>query len=480
MRIVITGAGFTGVQLAQLLVNEKHNVVLIENDEEIARHAADRLDCTVITADGNNLETLEKAGIAKADALVCLTSNDEVNMITCSLVDSVYPEILKIARVRNYAYYVNTAAARKTHANTFTGKHRPLYGIDFMIHPDVEAADAIVKAVESGAVSNVVTFGDSQMQISRVTVMKGSAIAGSKLFELKNVTDIPMLVSYIEFDGKPSLPTGATEIFAGCTLGILSKKDDVPKILELCGSKQQELRKIAIIGAGRIGTLVADKIIEPHRNGLLKFFGANSRKAAQKVVIIDKDDQLTKNASERFPEASVCRGDAADEIFLQEEGIPSFDLAICATHNHEMNMVLAAYLESLGVKQSIALVNSSAFGSIAQKLGIDVTVALKDVVVDSIMSHMRGKSVKEIHTVTNGDFEIIECELSSASKVNGQKMRDLSAPGTFLVLLVRHAGKDDYEIVNGETVFATGDHLVLIADAEQSVKVLEFFGNSNK
>ena len=67
MRIVITGAGFTGVQLAQLLVNEKHNVVLIENDEEIARHAADRLDCTVITADGNNLETLEKAGIAKAE-----------------------------------------------------------------------------------------------------------------------------------------------------------------------------------------------------------------------------------------------------------------------------------------------------------------------------------------------------------------------------------------------------------------------------
>ena len=173
MRIVITGAGFTGAQLARLLVNEKHNVVLIENDEEIARHAADRLDCTVITADGNNLETLEKAGIAKADALVCLTSNDEVNMITCSLVDSVYPEILKIARVRNYAYYVNTAAAKKTHANTFTGKHRPLYGIDFMIHPDVEAADAIVKAVESGAVSNVITFGSSQMQISRITVIKG-------------------------------------------------------------------------------------------------------------------------------------------------------------------------------------------------------------------------------------------------------------------------------------------------------------------
>ncbi|MCI7080669.1 NAD-binding protein, partial [Treponema porcinum] len=44
MRIVIVGAGFTGIQLAKLLINEKNNVVLIDNDEEIMRHAANRLD----------------------------------------------------------------------------------------------------------------------------------------------------------------------------------------------------------------------------------------------------------------------------------------------------------------------------------------------------------------------------------------------------------------------------------------------------
>ncbi|MCI7115843.1 MAG: NAD-binding protein, partial [Treponema porcinum] len=33
MRIVIVGAGFTGIQLAKLLINEKNNVVLIDNDE---------------------------------------------------------------------------------------------------------------------------------------------------------------------------------------------------------------------------------------------------------------------------------------------------------------------------------------------------------------------------------------------------------------------------------------------------------------
>ena len=108
MDIVIIGAGFTGVQLAKRLISEKNEVVLIDNDEETVRHASNSLDCSVIHADGNSLETLEDAGIAKADALVCVTSNDEVNMITCSLVDAVYPEVLKIARVRNFSYYMNT------------------------------------------------------------------------------------------------------------------------------------------------------------------------------------------------------------------------------------------------------------------------------------------------------------------------------------------------------------------------------------
>ena len=115
MRIVIVGAGFTGIQLAKLLINEKNQVAVVDNDENTIRHASNQLDCTVMCADGNNLETLEELGIAKADALVCVTSSDEVNMITCSLVDAVYPNILKIARVRNYAYYVNTAKAEKKH-----------------------------------------------------------------------------------------------------------------------------------------------------------------------------------------------------------------------------------------------------------------------------------------------------------------------------------------------------------------------------
>ncbi|MBQ6057405.1 MAG: NAD-binding protein, partial [Treponema sp.] len=120
MKIIIVGAGFTGVQLAKRLVSEKNDVVLIDNDEETVRHLSDRVDCLVVQANGNSLETLESAGIAKADALVALTESDELNMITCSLIDSVYPDVFKIARVRNDEYYANSKllAAQKWLENT--------------------------------------------------------------------------------------------------------------------------------------------------------------------------------------------------------------------------------------------------------------------------------------------------------------------------------------------------------------------------
>lgn len=478
MKIVIVGAGFTGVQLAKLLINEKNDVIVIENNEEIARHVSNQLDCNVIVANGNSLDTLEEAGIAKSDALVCVTESDEINMITCSLVDAVYPEILKIARVRNYEYYVNTAAAKKSHSNTFKGKHRPLYGIDYMIHPDVEAADAIVQAVENGAISNIVTFDNSQMQITRIPVTENSVFASHKLMELKKLTSINMLVCYVEIDGKTTLADGNTIMVPGCTLGIITSKEDISEILKLAGSKQKELKKIALIGAGRIGTIIASKIIEPKKHSVIKLFGNKNLRHSQDVIIIDNDEQLAKNASERFPDARVYRADATEESFLVEEGITSFDLAICATHNHEMNMVLAAYLESLGVKQTISLVTSSAFASIAEKLGVDVPIPLRDVIVDSIMSHLRGNVVKEIHTITNGELEIIECVLPSESKINGKTVKEIVTPEKFLILLDKHPGKDEYEIANGNTILSTGDHLVLITQAEFSQKVLEFFGNT--
>ena len=396
--------------------------------------------------------------------------------ITCSLVDAVYPDVLKIARVRNYAYYVNTARAEKKHSGEFGGKHRPLYGINYMIHPDVEAADAIVQAVENGAVGNVITFDNSDLEIARIMVNKDSVFDGISLKEIRGKTEIRFLVAYVEQEGVTSLPTGDTVIKAGNTLGVLVDKNDINALLELCGSVQKELRRVVLIGAGRIGTIIADKLIQKKTSAIARLFGGAKAKRTQDFVIIDSDDTLAKAAAERFPDARVLCADASDENMLREEGLTSFDLAICATHNHELNMILAAYLESLGVGQSVGLVRSHDFVEISEKhLGVDVAIPLRDSVVDSIMSHLRGKSVKEIHTITTGELEIVECEVTSDSKVTGKSLREISDPGSFLVLLDKKLGTQQYAIPGGDTQIVAGDHVVLITKSENSKKILSYF-----
>ena len=115
-----------------------------------------------------------------------------------------------------------------------------------------------------------------------------------------------------------------------------------------------------------------------------------------------------------------------------------------------------------------------------KKLGIDVPVPLRDVVVDSIMSHLRGKSVKEIHTVTTGELEVVECEITENSKIIGKQLKEIADAGNFLVLMIKTKDAQSYEIVNGNTTITAVSHLVLITKSDNSKKVLSYFSGSTE
>ena len=192
MKVIIIGAGLTGVQLARALIAEGSDVVLMDNDPERVRHSRNKLDCAVVQTDGNSLKALENAGIASARSLVALTEDDEVNMVVCALAASAYPKVLKIARVRNDDYYAGA-----------------IMGVDRMVHPDVEAAAAICRAMSHGAVGNVVPIG-GDFGIASIPVEEGSAMAGVPLWTLASLPEWRYLVAYVESGAEAFLPSGDT------------------------------------------------------------------------------------------------------------------------------------------------------------------------------------------------------------------------------------------------------------------------------
>ena len=458
MKIIIVGAGFTGLQLAKRLVNGKNDVVLIENDEDVSRRAQDRSDFFVITADGNNLATLEEAGIGIADALVCVTSSDEVNMVTCSLADSVYPNVLKIARVRNYGYYVNTAKASERHGLS-KKKSRPLYGIDFMVNPDFEAASAIANSFDKDSLASSLKFSKSNYELIRIDVNEKSRFDGVQLKDLWKLTDKKFVVAFVEgSSGKSSLPFGGTTLCAGDSIGIVLERSCLAEFLSLCGIAPKTIKKIVLVGAGKIGMLIAEKL----------------KKRKFDFIVVDSDAEKARAAEESFP-GITFNTDVTDESFLEEERVGEFDLVICSTNAYEKNLVNAAYIESFGVENSIVLVPSSAYNPIARHLGIEIAIPVRDTVVDSIMSHLRGSSVSGIHSIDGGRLEIMEITVGEQSKVAGKKLMEISEPGKFLILLGQKNSEEGYSILGGTSVLDAGTRVVVIARRDSAQHIIRKF-----
>jgi len=81
MRIVFVGASQLAVMTARLLVDRKHEVIIIEADKEVIESLARDLDCGFIHGDGSKPHILREAGPEQTDVLFCLTPHDQVNIL---------------------------------------------------------------------------------------------------------------------------------------------------------------------------------------------------------------------------------------------------------------------------------------------------------------------------------------------------------------------------------------------------------------
>jgi trk system potassium uptake protein TrkA len=81
MRIVFVGGGELTVETASLLIERRHEVVIIEENKERIEVLTEILDCSFLHGDGSSPNILKEAGPEYTDYLFCLTENDRYNII---------------------------------------------------------------------------------------------------------------------------------------------------------------------------------------------------------------------------------------------------------------------------------------------------------------------------------------------------------------------------------------------------------------
>ncbi|MDP2211152.1 MAG: TrkA family potassium uptake protein [Candidatus Aquicultor sp.] len=99
MYIVISGCGRVGAQLATMLSDDGHNVVVIDSDGGSFRRLGTTFNGLTIVGNGFDEQVLEKAGIQNADIFIAVTNLDNTNIMAGQVAKKLYNVQKVISRV---------------------------------------------------------------------------------------------------------------------------------------------------------------------------------------------------------------------------------------------------------------------------------------------------------------------------------------------------------------------------------------------
>jgi trk system potassium uptake protein TrkA len=101
MQVIVIGCGKVGSKFAQVLSEEGHDVVVVDNDRHLFKKLGPNFNGVTITGVPIDQDTLKQAGIETADALVAVTPDDNVNIMACQVAKEIFKVPRVIARIYN-------------------------------------------------------------------------------------------------------------------------------------------------------------------------------------------------------------------------------------------------------------------------------------------------------------------------------------------------------------------------------------------
>jgi trk system potassium uptake protein TrkA len=227
MYIVIVGAGDIGTPLIDIAVSGGNEVVVIERDADRADRVADTVDCLVLNADATTKETLQDAGIDRADAIISTTDQDATNVMISLLAKELdIPAVLSVVH---------------------DPEHMPLFdriGVNTMENPQQLIAEHLYRGVARPAIVDYMRIGD-EAEVFEVTVTESAPIAGKTLHEAAEEGLLPeeVLVVAIERDGveSPITPRGSSIIRTGDLVTVYSGFGADPELTDVFGHYEDRL-----------------------------------------------------------------------------------------------------------------------------------------------------------------------------------------------------------------------------------------------
>jgi len=198
MYIIIVGGGRVGYYLSKALLNEGHEILIIEKIARFCDIINEEMGSVCVLGDGCEAATLAEVGTARADMLVAVTGHDEDNLVACQVAKHKFNVPRTIARIRNPQ---NETLFKKL-------------GIDVTVSATNIILEAIEKEVPTHPLTHLLTRADKGLEIVEVRISPDSKTIG------KPIKKVPLpegtkLALIIHRDRKPVIPNPNTVIREG-------------------------------------------------------------------------------------------------------------------------------------------------------------------------------------------------------------------------------------------------------------------------
>lgn len=217
--------------------------------------------------------------------------------------------------------------------------------------------------------------------------------------------------------------------------------------------------KVMIIGGGKVGTYLAEKLLaEKHDVRLIEI-----REEERAHILLD------------IPSEALYIGNGTDPDTLEAAGIRNADVVAAVTGNDETNLVVTslARFEFLSPR-TIARVNHPKNAWLFNKdMGVDVAINQADMLSMMIQEEMSMGDMVTMQLLRKGNFLLVEEKVAPGSKALGKKLSDLPLHKKGNLVAVIRA--DEVISINEDLVFQVADEVLAVVHQSEKQALAELF-----
>ncbi|MHB8670821.1 MAG: potassium channel family protein, partial [Acidimicrobiales bacterium] len=214
------------------------------------------------------------------------------------------------------------------------------------------------------------------------------------------------------------------------------------------------LMKVAIAGAGNVGTYIAGDL----------------RAAGHEVLLIDNNAELVGRLRSGL-EVQWVVADACEVNSLHAAGISDADVMVAATGDDEDNLVISLLAkQEFAVPRVVARVNHPKNEWLFNEAwGVDVSVSTPHLLSALVEEAVSVGALVRLLQLQGGEARLVEVTLASGSPAAGRSIAELGVPRDATLVAVVREGH--VVVPRGDTVLQAGDEVLALVTPESEASL---------